>query len=73
MFKEIDARDGREWDALLRACTRNPAAHKNKFRNQKTSRKFEIVSGHIPGNGTYAEINVSRGHVENNVSFGRPR
>jgi len=26
---KIDARDGREWDALLRASARNPAAHSN--------------------------------------------
>ena len=26
-----DARDGREWDALLRARARNPAAHSNVF------------------------------------------
>ena len=27
----IDARDGREWDALLRARARNPATHSNVF------------------------------------------
>jgi len=28
---KIVARDGREWDALLRARTRNPAAHSKVF------------------------------------------
>ena len=30
-YTEIDARDGRDWDALLRASARNPAAHSNVF------------------------------------------
>jgi len=31
LYTTIDARDGREWDALLRASARNPAAHSNVF------------------------------------------
>ena len=30
-YTNIDARDGRERDALLRASARNPAAHSNVF------------------------------------------
>ena len=31
LYMKIDARDGREWDALLRASARNPATHSNVF------------------------------------------
>jgi len=30
-YMKINARDGREWDALLRASARNPAAYSNVF------------------------------------------
>ena len=30
-YASIDARDGREWHALLRVSARNPAAHSNVF------------------------------------------
>ena len=32
---KIDARDGRKWDAPLRARARNPAAHSNVFKEFK--------------------------------------
>ena len=30
-YTKVDARDGREWDALLRARTRNSSAHSRVF------------------------------------------
>ena len=36
IYTNIDARDGREWDALLRARTRNPAAHSERCYSSAT-------------------------------------
>ena len=37
LYMKIDARDGREWDGLLRARTRNFAAHSLIFGEIKES------------------------------------
>ena len=49
-YVKIDARDGREWDALLRASARNPAAHSDvfgEFKCKQSSSALYVTHSHI--------------------------